>query len=285
MRLASVPVATVAVGIALGAVLGAAPAAPRTVAGERNLRVFAFCPGGKTLAGGEREAGWLIDWPSGASHAAGTASGDSMPPCAAPALGFSPDGKWWAAVTDDDSRILLRDASGKEVQRLAAHVGTVYGAVFSPDGRYLASGGADNDVHIWDTKTWAMIKTIDSMTYTPFALAWAPDSGVLYVGGSSRTVMAFSTGSWSQIRSSAPQRFAIVTLAVSPDGRSLAAGSIDPDASERQATVLLFDAASLTERAAMPTPGPARQVAFSPDGHSVIALVGGQPGLSVWAVE
>jgi WD40 repeat protein len=156
--------------------------------------------------------------------------------------------------------------------------------MFSPDGRLLASSGDDNEVHIWDAATWAPVKTIDTMTYTSFALAWSPDSRVLYTGGSSRNVTAWNTSTWTAIQSSVVQRFVIGDLAVSPNGRSVAAGTWDQDASGRPAAVLILDASTLAERLSIPTAGPA-QIAFSPDGKSLVGLIGGQAGLTVWPME
>ena len=265
-----------------GFAIAAAPPAPRTLAKDTHLRAFAFCPDGHQLAGREEGKGLLIDWPSGEAHR--PEGGVVLPPCAAPSLGYSPDGKWWAMP--EGSAVVVRDgATGTAAQRLHAHLGTVYRALFSPDGRYLASAGADNDIHVWDAHTWAMVKTIDSMTYTPFALSWSPDSRVLFAGGSSRNVMAWNSSTWTLTRASTPQRLAINALAVSPDGRTVAAGSFDPDVSGRPANVLILDAVTLSQRSATVTASRVVSLAFSPDGRSLVGLVGDQPGLTVWPVE
>jgi hypothetical protein len=74
-------------------------------------------------------------------------------------------------------------------------------------------------------------------------------------------------------------------LAVSSDGRLVAAATWDSDASGRPSVVLLLDASTLAERVAIPTPGPGERVAFSPDGKSLVGLIRGQAGLTVWPME
>jgi WD40 repeat protein len=272
-------------GAALAVIALAATPTARIVAPETHLSTFAFCPDGQTLVGREGGSGWLIAWPGGDARRPPAGTDTSRPPCPAASFGYSPDGKWWATVRDGSSGVVLRGDPGAEVRRLSGHLGTVYTARFSPDGRYLATSGADNDVRVWDAKTWVPVTTIDSMTFTSFALAWSPDSRVLYTGGSSRNVTAWSTSTWSAIRSSTAQRFVIGGLSVSADGRWVAASTWDADASGRPSVVLVLDASSLAERVTIPTSAPADPVAFSPDGKSLVGLIRGQAGLTVWPME
>lgn len=271
--------------VALSLPLSGPTPTARVVARETHMRSFAFCPGGKTLVGPEGKAGWTISWPSGEARPAAGDAGPMQPPCAAVAYGYSPDGKWWAVPGGDSGALLVRDAAHAQTRRLAGHVGSITTARFSPDGRLLASSGTDNDVRIWDTTTWAPVKTIDSMTFTAFALAWSPDSQVLYTGGSSRNVTAWNTTTWTAMRSSAVQRYVIGDLDVSPDGRWIAAATWDQDASGRPSAVLVLDASTLAARLTIPTEGPAGTIAFSPDGTSLVGLIRGQAGLTVWPME
>lgn len=271
--------------VAAPVLASAATPTSRVVAPETHLQSFAFCPDGKTLVGPEGKSGWMIAWPSGDARRAAADADPTQPPCAAVSYGYSPDGKWWAIPGGDSGAVLIRDAAHTQTRRLPGHVGSVTAVSFSPDGRLLASSGDDNEVRIWDAATWAPIKTIDSMTFTAFALAWSPDGRVLYTGGSSRSVTAWNTATWAAVKSSAVQRFVVGGLAASPDGRWVAAATWDPDASGRPSAVLVLDATTLAEHLTIPTPGPADSIAFSPDGTSLVGLIRGQAGLTVWPME
>ncbi len=55
-------------------------------------------------------------------------------------VAFSPDGKYLASGSSDNTVKLWSIESHKEVTTLQGHDSTVLSVAFSPDGKYLASG-------------------------------------------------------------------------------------------------------------------------------------------------
>jgi WD40 repeat protein len=279
--LAAIAVPVLTAGLAAGA---AAPGPPRVLAAAATLRGFGFCPDGRTIAG-QAETAFRIEWPSGRATPWETdATRAGMPPCEAPAFGYSPDGRW--RVTTSGGTLTVHDrSSGTSVRTVDAHLGDVTAAAFSPDGAWLASAGEDDDVNLWRTGAWTKEATISEMTHAPFALVWAPDGKTLYAAGASRTVTAWRAGTWTRLRESAPEPFALAALAISPDGTTVASGGVDPTGFGHPGAMATFDAATLQKRTTLATPSGLVGIAFSPDGRAVVGLVLGRPGLLAWSLE
>ena len=55
-------------------------------------------------------------------------------------LVFSPNGKYLASGSDDDTIRVWRVLSGEQIRTFRGHSGGVYSIAFSPNGKYLASG-------------------------------------------------------------------------------------------------------------------------------------------------
>ena len=104
----------------------------------------------------------LVDWPGGAARAPALTTGPAskLPPCAAIALGFSSDGRFYAQTSRDRLIAIIDVATGATRKTLIGHLGTIGAVAFSPDGKWLASGGLDNDVRIWDVAAGTCARTL-----------------------------------------------------------------------------------------------------------------------------
>jgi WD40 repeat protein len=168
------------------------------------------------------------------------------------AVAFSPDGKYLATGGQGASLLLLDAANGKVVRTFRGHGFGVVAVAFSPDGRRLASS-FEEDVGKGGLKVWDV----------------ADGREVYTLPGSHGGVSA---------------------LAFSRDGARLAAAERNHPLSDTPADVRLLDAVTwAVVRTLRGPPSKVDGVAFSPDGHTLVA-VGGSPRtpsgtIKVWEAD
>jgi WD40 repeat protein len=264
---------------------GAATAdAPGRLVPDIRVREFALCPDGqRVVVWGDAKA-LLIDWPGGAVRSPVTDS--DLPPCAAVALGFSPDGRLYARTSANGTITILDAAANAPRKTLTGHLGTIGAVAFSPDGRWLASGGFDNDVRLWDVAAGSCVRTLTSPSHATFSIVWAPEGQTFYTAGASRTVTAWNAATGERLRESASLGKPINNLAISGNGRRLLAGTFAAEGTGLPADIRVLDAATFAEQRVIPSPdGGAVGLAFSPDGRQILWASSGGRGIMVTALE
>jgi WD40 repeat protein len=213
---------------------------------------------------------------------------DPIPTDANSRMAYSGDGRS-IAVMGKGGRLLICDAAtGRVKHALRGHVGTVWAApAFSPEGKLLATGSFDRTVRLWDLEAGRELLTLRSHTGQVWGVAFSPDGRHLVSGGKgidgAGEVLIWDATPLVERASPEPLR----TLdhlanrphvAYSPDGRWIAASG---------KVVELWDAD--TGRLRLTLPGPASDVAFSPDGKRIVAnnnlLAGGGGSVKVWNAE
>jgi WD40 repeat protein len=266
-------------------VRGASPADPSgRLVPDLAVREFALCPDGRTVAVRTDAKAMLVDWPGGGVRP--VLGNAELPPCAAVALGFSPDGRLYARTSPGGTIAIVDAATSATRTTLTGHLGTVRAAVFSPDGRWLASGGFDNDVRLWDVAAGTCVRTLTSPSHATFAIVWAPDSRTFYTGGASQTVTAWNAATGERLRESASLGRPVTDLAISADGRRLAAGTFTADGTRLAADLHVMDRATFADERVISSPdGGTVSVAFSPDGRQVLWASTGGRGIMVTSLE
>ena len=65
-------------------------------------------------------------------------------------LAWSPDGRFLAAASRDETVRIWEVETGKCRTVLKGHKDSVFCVAWSPEGKTLASGGADNTIRLWE---------------------------------------------------------------------------------------------------------------------------------------
>lgn len=139
---------------------------------------------------------------------------------------FSSDGK--SLVVASSVGIWLYDVNtGKELDLLTEHTGTVNALAFSPDGRTFASGGGDAMIHLWDLTTKSLLSTFKGHDASVDTLAFSPDGTILASASQVWTdkVRLWDVNNVSEHTLPLGYWSAASTLAFSPDGETLTIGN------------------------------------------------------------
>ncbi len=143
---------------------------------------------------------------------------------------FSPDGKFLAADSTDDSIRLWDISADRELRRLEGHAARLHAIAFSPDGEMLASGGEDQTARLWDVGTGNLLATLKGHTNIIKNIAFSPDGKKVATGSLDETVKIWEAATGKELmtlkehpakgKSTPPE---IWRAAFSPDGRRVLA--------------------------------------------------------------
>ncbi|KAF8159918.1 WD40 repeat-like protein [Crassisporium funariophilum] len=101
-------------------------------------------------------------------------------------VAFSPDGRWAASASWDNSVRIWEGRTGKFVATLRGHIGAVYRLAWSADGRMLISASKDSTLKIWDLKTYKIKVDLPGHTDEVYCVDFVADKVVS--GGRDTTV-------------------------------------------------------------------------------------------------
>jgi WD40 repeat protein len=156
-------------------------------------------------------------------------------------LAYSPDGRWLAGVSTDDTTVCLFDAHTYELSaQFAGHDKVIRALTFSPDSRRLASCSMDRTVRLWQIDSGAC-QMLSGHTDDVFAAAFHPDGTRLATAGRDRAVWLWDLATGQEVARLQGHTSYVWSLAFSPDGATLASGSGD-------FTIRLWDTAPLKTR-------------------------------------
>jgi eukaryotic-like serine/threonine-protein kinase len=152
-------------------------------------------------------------------------------------LAASPDGRWVASGSGDDT-VVLFDLHGSEPPRiLGGHGDTVRGVLFSPDSQLLISLDYTSTVRLWDVDAAEAIRTFRTQARRQTRLELTSDGRSVVTSGSEGAHVWPLTAVRGQVLRG--HRDSVIALDWSEDGRFLASGG-------RDSRVQIWDAAAAT---------------------------------------
>jgi len=184
---------------------------------------------------------------------------------------FSPDGKYIATASWDNTARVWDAATGKQITVLN-HNGGVRNVTFSPDGKYIATASFDNTSRVWDAATGKQIfvlKHDDKVKNVVFS----PDGKYIATASNDNTARLWDTTTGEEIFVLEHNDW-VNNVVFSPDGKYIATASGDK-------TARIWDAATGKQIFVLNHNGCVNDVVFSPDGK-YIATASGDKTAHIW---
>jgi predicted amidohydrolase len=173
---------------------------------------------------------------------------------------YSPDGKFLASASNDESVRVWDMATGKQHRRLDLDKEYIRAIAFSPDGRLLATGSKEKIVTLWDIEARKILHRLKGHDGAIHCVAFSPDGKVLASAGVGADIIVWDPKEGKELRRlKAPQK-EIHSLVFSPDSKLLAA------AGREDFMIALFDTTTWKEaRQSRERHGGVATLTFTPD--------------------
>jgi WD40 repeat protein/serine/threonine protein kinase len=181
-------------------------------------------------------------------------------------LALSPDGRQ-LVTAGFDGFLKVWDVALATHRSIRAFLDPVWGLAFSPDGQSFAAGGNNRDIKIWNTSNWTQTEKLNGHSSTVLCVAFAPDGQRLLSGGEDELALVWPARvprppeEKSQLLRGPGWGDRTAAIAFSPDSQMFAGTAAD-------GTVKVWRTATIEPLATIPVD--ARNLAFSPDGKSVL---------------
>ena len=193
-------------------------------------------------------------------------------------VAWSPDGKYVAAVDDNDQLSVYYSSNITGLYAISVDVGGGDQALevdFSPDGTMIAvvigrsgNSGTDGEVQIYNSSNGIEITAFQPSNQERFySVDWSPDGSRILIGGR-EDVWVYTTDTWAQNATLNTNRGSINSVAWSPDGNSI---GVCEGWEGSGARVRMLNYPAMSERWVYPTSTSCNTVVFSPDSTQLAA--------------
>ncbi len=111
------------------------------------------------------------------------------------AIAFSPDGKYIATASDDNTVKIWRRSDGHRIETLK-HSDDVLAVTFSNNSKIIASGGRDNVVKTWEVETGKNLRTFKGHEQEITSLCFGPEDEMLVSGSADCSLRLWKMNKW-----------------------------------------------------------------------------------------
>jgi len=239
--------------------------------------IAAFSPDGKFFVTVAGALGFINFWKAEDKQRICAPKGHDK---AVSAITFSPDGKFVASGSYDNTLKLWNAENGQLVRTFEGHGKGVLSVAFSPDGKSIASGSDDNTLKLWNAETGQLLRTVEGHDKGVLSVTFSPDGKCIASGSDDNTLKLWNAENSQLLRTFEGQGKPVSFLAFSPNGKLIVSGS------SFDSKLKLWDTEGGNHIRIFGYGQIVSSVSFSPDGKFVVAKsTQGVDILTVWEVE
>ncbi|MDW7759236.1 MAG: WD40 repeat domain-containing protein [Acidobacteriota bacterium] len=140
---------------------------------------------------------------------------------------FSPDGRFIATVSADQTAKLWRVSEGEEAATMAGHSAHTFAAAFSADGRKLITASGDRTARIWNVPEGNLLHTLSGHAREVLAAAFRPGGSQVATGANDGKIKIWNAHDGNELKTFDFPAGAVNSLAFHPNNNWLAAAGND----------------------------------------------------------
>ncbi|KAI9208731.1 WD40-repeat-containing domain protein [Polychytrium aggregatum] len=176
-------------------------------------------------------------------------------------VAISPDGKWIASASDDETVKVRSVTTGQVSRSLEGHIKPVTSVAISPDGKWIVSGSTDKTIKVRDSSTLQLKYTIKDILGLQKSIVISHSGRFIFSISKSQKIKVYDSASGELKKTIEERSFRI---ALSPDDSlvacTLSDGLIRVRSTETGELVCAFSK----------LPSLARTMKFLPDGKTIV---------------